>query len=64
MFGPTVRRYARLTDALQELMQLKNSNGGLYRVLDNSGKEYARIDTYATYWPLSYEANEKLRGHK
>ena len=38
---------------------MKNSNGGLYRVQDEHGKEYARMDTYATYMPLNYEANNQ-----
>lgn len=61
MFGPTVKEYDTLHRALEELWRLKNSNGGLYRVLDSKGKEYARMDTYATYWPLNYEANKEMR---
>ena len=61
MFGPTVFSRVSLSEALQELFRLRGSNGGLYRVLDEHGKEYARLDSYATYWPLNYEAN---RGSK
>jgi len=60
MHGPTVRQYDTLSEALDELFRLRHSNGGLYRILDNHGREYARIDTFATYWPLAYEANRKM----
>jgi hypothetical protein len=59
MHGPTVMQYKTLTAALEKLYNLKHSNGGLYRVLDDRGKQYAALDTYATYSPLNYEANHK-----
>lgn len=59
MFGPTVFGFDSLEDGLQRLMAMRHSNGGTYRLLDKYGKEYARINTYATYWPLCYEANRR-----
>ena len=60
MFGPTVMGFDRLGDALKRLDSLKHSNGGVYRVIDEqTGKEIAKLDTYATYWPLNYEANHQ-----
>ena len=65
MHGPTCHVYKRLTDALNELWRMKLSNGGLYRVIDETrGKEIASIDTFATYEPLCYEANQERRERK
>ena len=62
MHGPTVYQHKFLDESLQCLWNLRHSNGGVYRVLDDNGKEYARIDTFATYEPLCYAANQKLWG--
>ena len=59
MHGPTVMEFNSLELALKRLFDLKLSNGGVYRIVDEYGKEYASIDTYATYWPLCNEWNKK-----
>lgn len=62
MHGPTCMSYRRVSDALDRLWGLKRSNGGLYRVIDEfSGRVIASLDTYALYWPLCGDENEKRR---
>lgn len=63
-FGHTVFHYDDLTDAMEKLWNMKTSNGGIYKIVDRWGREYARIDTYATYWPLCHELNEPLQDGK
>lgn len=63
MHGPTVFAYESLETGLKELLALalRNSNGGMYRLLDEqSGKEYARVDTFAIYHPLNVERNRAM----
>ncbi|HSE44244.1 MAG TPA: hypothetical protein VLA89_02835 [Gemmatimonadales bacterium] len=63
MHGPTVFAFDSIEEGLKELLALalRNSNGGLYRLLDEqTGKEYARVDTWALYWPLNHERNQAM----
>lgn len=58
MHGPTVMAYNNLTEALDRLWGLKQSNGGTYRIMrDGSERIIASLDTYATTTILNAEYN-------
>ena len=65
MFGPTVFAYGTLGQAMQELLRMKQSNGGLYRIIqDGSDRVLMSLDTYATTDTLNAEANREMFARK